>query len=363
MRTIAIFAALILVTTVAEAKTWIGLDAGYQQTSKDSSLSEVDDKTGYFGSLVISHTFWIIDKAYAFEPSLSYYVSSLTGSTSCCGQGTIDTQAVLAELPLLYHFGATGVRLRPGVMFGDDLNFNILPAEKKSEVRFAIGLDAFRKTEWFAREVRYGAKISSLPSDSASLMAGLFIQVGFGANPVEPIPEAPEESVPTSEPTPAPIIEPAPTPAPVEKSLSSHSVEVVGNDVKVTLPKDRVRFAVGQSTMNAEDQAFVDRLAKAFIRVASQYDSLLIVGHSDKTGRVGPNLKLSKDRAEAVARLFRKTGIKRKPIKVEGRGSKEPLKEGDSEEAYVWNRRVEVFAVKVKDKEVVVRELTEGVEK
>lgn len=72
---------------------------------------------------------------------------------------------------------------------------------------------------------------------------------------------------------------------------------------------------------------------------------LRIEGHADNHGSAIANLTLSKKRAEAVAAVLRNYGIATERLRVDGRGSYEPVAEKKSPEADAWNRRVEIRLV------------------
>lgn len=72
---------------------------------------------------------------------------------------------------------------------------------------------------------------------------------------------------------------------------------------------------------------------------------LILIGHTDVRGSAEFNLKLSRERAEAVASFLRDNGINI-PVTVEGKGSNEPMHLSDTsglsqDDIYALNRRVE----------------------
>jgi outer membrane protein OmpA-like peptidoglycan-associated protein len=72
---------------------------------------------------------------------------------------------------------------------------------------------------------------------------------------------------------------------------------------------------------------------------------LVLVGHTDVRGTPEHNLKLSKDRAAAVAKFLRENGLEI-PVEVIGKGETEPMKIIDAsgltqDDIYALNRRVE----------------------
>jgi len=70
-----------------------------------------------------------------------------------------------------------------------------------------------------------------------------------------------------------------------------------------------------------------------------------LVGHTDVRGTVEFNVKLSRDRADAVASFLQQNGLAI-PVETEGKGSHEPMHLSDTsglseEDIYALNRRVE----------------------
>ena len=66
-----------------------------------------------------------------------------------------------------------------------------------------------------------------------------------------------------------------------------------------------------------------------------------VTGHTDLTGDLEANKKLSWDRAESVKKYLMLKGIESKKITIEGRGSTQPLINSVSPEASKVNRRTE----------------------
>lgn len=69
---------------------------------------------------------------------------------------------------------------------------------------------------------------------------------------------------------------------------------------------------------------------------------VLIIGHTDNTGRVEYNQRLSERRANSAASVLAASGVPRERIRTEGRGLHEPIASNDTEEGRQLNRRVEV---------------------
>ncbi|MHC8292318.1 OmpA family protein [Pseudomonas sp. LB3P58] len=71
--------------------------------------------------------------------------------------------------------------------------------------------------------------------------------------------------------------------------------------------------------------------------------SVLILGHSDTSGAAPANVKLSQERAQAVAAIFRLSGLQRDRLMLRGMGGEAPRAANDSNEGRALNRRVELL--------------------
>jgi len=98
-------------------------------------------------------------------------------------------------------------------------------------------------------------------------------------------------------------------------------------------------FETGSANIKQESQVNVDKLADFLKRFPES--KIAIHGHTDKTGGRDLNMKLSQDRAKAVATYLETKGIAKSRMTSDGFGPDKPLVEGDSEEALKYNRRVE----------------------
>lgn len=72
---------------------------------------------------------------------------------------------------------------------------------------------------------------------------------------------------------------------------------------------------------------------------------ILVVGHTDTSGRASYNRVLSRKRAQCVADYLVTTGVDADKIRVVGRGSREPLASNETSEGRVRNRRVEILVI------------------
>ena len=125
---------------------------------------------------------------------------------------------------------------------------------------------------------------------------------------VEPAP-APVVVAPPPAPVPAPA--PAPKPAPVAPK-------------KIALEAS-TSFAVGKADLTAEGKAAVDKEVLSKLAGFSKVESVVVEGHADPMGKEDANVKLSKNRAEAIKAYMVSKGVKAEVISTQGKGSSEPV--------------------------------------
>ncbi|CAI8787696.1 Outer membrane protein OmpA-like peptidoglycan-associated protein [Pseudomonas sp. IT-196MI5] len=83
------------------------------------------------------------------------------------------------------------------------------------------------------------------------------------------------------------------------------------------------------------------RVAK--ILEADPKTAVLILGHSDTSGAAPANVKLSQERAQSVAAIFRLSGLQRERLMLRGLGGDAPRAANDSVQGRALNRRVELL--------------------
>lgn len=133
----------------------------------------------------------------------------------------------------------------------------------------------------------------------------------------------------------------------VEREVMTQEVvanaQAMGNDIGSTghVALYGIFFETGKSDIKAESDAAIAEIAKLL-----QSDGALklyVVGHTDNVGSLDANMKLSKDRADAVMRtLTAKHGIEAARLKAHGVGSLAPVASNDTDEGRAKNRRVEL---------------------
>lgn len=84
----------------------------------------------------------------------------------------------------------------------------------------------------------------------------------------------------------------------------------------------------------------ITRLAK--LVEADPKTAVLVLGHADTTGAAPANQKISQERAQSVAAIFRLSGLERNRLSLRGMGAVMPRAANDSAEGRKLNRRVEI---------------------
>lgn len=117
----------------------------------------------------------------------------------------------------------------------------------------------------------------------------------------------------------------------------------MGNDISTTghVSVYGIYFDTGKTDIKPESDAAISEIAKLLKNKGSL--RLYVVGHTDNVGSLDSNMKLSKDRANAVVKtLTGKHGIAAARLKAFGMASLSPVSSNSSEEGKAKNRRVEL---------------------
>ena len=84
----------------------------------------------------------------------------------------------------------------------------------------------------------------------------------------------------------------------------------------------------------------ITRVAKAV--ETDKEAAVLVLGHADSSGAAAVNQKLSQERAQSIAAIFRLSGLERNRLMLRGMGSVMPRAANDSLQGRSLNRRVEL---------------------
>jgi len=121
------------------------------------------------------------------------------------------------------------------------------------------------------------------------------------------------------------------TAADIGKGLRAHGRIAIYN----------IFFDTGKSDVKEESADALKAIAEYLNEHTKQ--NVLVVGHTDITGDFDMNIKLSKDRADAVAaKLISEYGVNAEQLKPYGAGPVSPVASNAAEQGRAKNRRVEI---------------------
>ena len=164
---------------------------------------------------------------------------------------------------------------------------------------------------------------------------------GSPGRPVpRPLPGSPAAG--TATPAPAAVDPPSPVaPAPASPVGDWTEAAIAGAFAATgRIVLEGTTFATGSTTILGDPTSRVRALADWL--KADGKRRVAVVGHSDWTGSVEGNLKVSRARAAAVAQQLKGLGVPERQLRVDGIGPLAPLASNDDPAGRQANRRVEV---------------------
>jgi OmpA-OmpF porin, OOP family len=121
------------------------------------------------------------------------------------------------------------------------------------------------------------------------------------------------------------------------------NADAMGNDINSTghVSVYGIYFDTGKAEIKPESDTAIAQISLLLKNNASL--KLYVVGHTDNVGTIDANMKLSKDRADAVVNsLVVKYGVAATRLKAYGVASLAPVAVNDTEDGRAKNRRVEL---------------------
>jgi len=101
---------------------------------------------------------------------------------------------------------------------------------------------------------------------------------------------------------------------------------------------DKLLFPVDESEIDISQRKVIERITKALLAVG--ITALNVEGHTDDTGGADYNIRLSRQRADAVAEVIIATGMPRENMRIVGLGTAHPVQPNTTPEGRQENRRV-----------------------
>jgi outer membrane protein OmpA-like peptidoglycan-associated protein len=125
----------------------------------------------------------------------------------------------------------------------------------------------------------------------------------------------------------------------MKRELPGATVERVGEGIKITFGSD-ILFDVNKADLKEATK----RQLSEFAQTLNKYEDteVVIEGHADATGPDDYNLKLSKQRADAVADYLKSLGGKSSRLDEKGYGEAQPVADNNTEAGRSKNRRVDI---------------------
>jgi outer membrane protein OmpA-like peptidoglycan-associated protein len=112
------------------------------------------------------------------------------------------------------------------------------------------------------------------------------------------------------------------------------------NELKLQIPSD-VSFDVGRANIKSNFAPVLDQFANGLRNNPNA--EVRIIGHTDSTGSDAINNPLSVERAASTRDYLVARGVNPGAFRIEGRGSREPIADNNSDSGRAQNRRVEIF--------------------
>ena len=100
-----------------------------------------------------------------------------------------------------------------------------------------------------------------------------------------------------------------------------------------------VQFELGKATLKSESYSILNQIADIMRRYPDYV--LSIEGHTDNTGSVDVNQRLSESRAKACYEYLAQKGIPASRLKYKGYGQSRPIADNSTYSGRTLNRRVE----------------------
>ena len=104
-----------------------------------------------------------------------------------------------------------------------------------------------------------------------------------------------------------------------------------------------INFDTDKSTIKPDSMPIVDEIYK-LMQISPELKTS-IDGHTDNTGGVEHNQKLSEARAQSVVAELVKKGIPASRLQAKGMGQSAPIADSRTEEGKAKNRRVEISKI------------------
>jgi len=270
--------------------------------------------------------------------------------------GYPDTHEYLGLGSILFKVWDTGNQWQPYLAAGaggSRLHAPFATASTKLNEHVGVGLLGHTDSGF---TLQLDAKVVNVSTDYGNHFREVLTLAGIGytwgrghAVAAAPMRVAEPEPLPpvAVQPPPPEALPPPPAPAPVVMPPQPLPVVVVLPPAKIVLDDARLHFTNGRSDIDEAGREAIRGVAQDLKAYQGPY-RVVVTGYASHTGGKAFNLRLSRERAEAVARVLREERLPAQDITVVGKGWDDPIADEASALGQSRNRRVEV-EVKTKD--------------
>lgn len=128
----------------------------------------------------------------------------------------------------------------------------------------------------------------------------------------------------------------------IENTVAGAQVEQVGEGILVKFDSG-ILFDTGKATLKPAAKENIAKLVATLNKEPGT--EILVIGHTDNTGSLAVNEKLSLERANAVKAYAVSMGLNPNRVETEGKNYSEPIASNDTAAGRAENRRVEIVIV------------------
>lgn len=125
--------------------------------------------------------------------------------------------------------------------------------------------------------------------------------------------------------------------AEAEKRATAFQTQLARIDVS------SLAFEPSSSSLTVASEPAMNALTELLLQYPEQ--RIRIAGHTDNTGRPAVNLRISRERADSVARYLISRGVLESQLVARGFGASRPIADNSTESGRASNRRIEILYI------------------
>ncbi len=301
---------------------FFGIGAGYLGLSTKKTLES--GKTGTEGNLrLIASPEW---DHWLLDLGVGYQYSQLLGDSGFPpSQVKVITRSFVGEVSprlKLSFFGSQGFQIGPvaQVLTGGDVSYDEAGTTEELSTQYRAGAKfLYQWGEDF--RWRIGASVlSSLNIENRNALSVL-LDLQFGFTPARPAPVARKN----------------------ENPGTPEFAEVKDRAIRIYLGEALLSFPLGSDQINSKAKEELARLVPVLLKNEKTWSSIRVEGHTDSRDQNHQNQALSERRSKSVAVELMRLGVPSGRVTSLGFGATKPIDTGDTEAAYLLNRRVEIW--------------------